>query len=43
MSKTLKKVKSIYEVQASTISLYTKELILEGGNIMNRERNDLGF
>jgi hypothetical protein len=43
MSKTLKKVKPIYEVQASTISLYTKELILGGGNIMNRERNDVGF
>jgi hypothetical protein len=43
MSKTLKKLKPIYEAQASPISLYTKELILGGGNIMNRERNDLGF
>jgi hypothetical protein len=43
MSKTLKKVKPIYKVQSSPISLFTKELILGGGNIMNRERNDLGF
>jgi len=43
MSKTLKKVKPIYEVQASPTFLYTKELILGGGNIMNRERNDVGF
>jgi len=43
MSKSLKKVASVYEARWVATAYYTRELVLGGRGLMNRERNDLGF